>query len=105
MRSRQINVRLNDDEYQLIKEAADAEELTVSSYIRQVSLDAAAPEPADISHPSPLERLIAFLLSTRQGAIPAAINETAPARKPATKGKKEGAAEKWPPERRGRSSR
>ena len=69
MRSRQINVRLNDDEYQLLKEAADAEELTVSSYIRQVSLDAAAPEPA-------------------------AINETAPARKPATKGKKEGAAEK-----------
>ena len=44
MRSRQINVRLNDDEYQLLKEAADAEELTVSSYIRQVSLDAAAPE-------------------------------------------------------------
>ena len=29
MRSRQINVRLNDDEYQLLlKEAADAEELT-----------------------------------------------------------------------------
>ena len=88
MRSRQINVRLNDDEYQLIKEAADAEELTVSSYVRVVSLDAAAPEAADISRLTPLERLIAFLLSIRQGAIPAAINETAPARKPATKGQK-----------------
>ena len=96
MRTRQINVRLNDVEYQLIKEAADAEELTVSSYVRVVSLDAAAPEPADISRLTPLERLIAFLLSIRQGAIPAAINETetAPARKPATKGKKEGAAGK-----------
>ena len=51
----------------------------MSSYVRVVSLDAAAPEAAAISHLTPLERLIAFLLSIRQGAIPAAINETAPA--------------------------
>ena len=57
VRSRQINVRLNDDEYQLLKEAADAEELTVNSYIRQVSLDAAAPEPRFVEKPSQLREI------------------------------------------------
>ena len=55
--SRQINVRLNDDEYQLLKKAADAEELTVNSYIRQVSLDAAAPEPRFVEKPSQLREI------------------------------------------------
>ena len=42
-RSRQVNVRLDDAELELLKAAADADDVRLSVWIRDAALDAAAP--------------------------------------------------------------
>ena len=70
-RSRQVNVRLDDAEFELLKAAADAEEVKLSVWIRDASLDAAAPvEPqqeAGQSVPSWLAALLLYVHAIRGG--------------------------------------
>lgn len=72
MRKRQVNVRLNEEEYDLLKTAADEVELTVSGFVRLAALDAAAPEPETDSHPGMLPAwLLSVLLYLRQVRVSA----------------------------------
>ena len=60
-RSRQVNVRLDDAEFELLKAAADADEVRLSVWIRDAALDAAAPVEPEAVQRMPAW-LVAFLL-------------------------------------------
>ena len=70
-RSRQVNVRLDDAEFELLKAAADADEARLSVWIRDAALDAAAPvEPEpEAGHRMPtwLAAMLLYVGAIRSG--------------------------------------
>ena len=69
MRSRQLNIRLSDDEMEVLKGAAEAEDMTVTAFVRSAALDAA--QAPDVEAPEGFPSwLIALLYLLRTGHRP-----------------------------------
>ena len=66
MRSRQLNIRLSDDELELLKAAAEAEGVTVTAFARTAALEAAQ-VPEDETGSGFPHWLIALLYLVRIG--------------------------------------
>ena len=66
MRSRQLNIRLSDDELELLKTAAEADGVTVTAFARNAALEAAQ-EPEDEPGSGFPHWLIALLYLVRSG--------------------------------------
>ena len=70
-RTRQVNIRLDDVEFELLEAAANAEEIKLSVWIRDAALEAAAPvdpEPEAGQHlPSWLAALLLYVHAIRGG--------------------------------------
>ena len=70
-RSRQVNIRLDDAEFELLQSAADADEARLSVWIRDAALDAAAPvepEPeAGQRMPTWLAAMLLYVGAIRSG--------------------------------------